>query len=208
MGTTLYIWDLADTLFPARWNSELSGVSSYDAYVESLGYNLKTISPRDYEWAYERPYKEGLFELAIAEGFREVLTWAKNNIVFTTGNREQMDWRAEQLNKKYDFDIRDYIKEVYSTFDYGNTNRKTKKMLEDILGKKHRDGFTTAIYTDDNLGNCEFFIAAAAEFTLQTPDFHYRVYHMMNDNKGLRPQKDCWEIGDLYDLQRNENVTR
>ncbi|KKU48042.1 MAG: hypothetical protein UX68_C0023G0018 [Parcubacteria group bacterium GW2011_GWA2_46_9] len=161
MAQTLYLWDLANTLFPERWDSERSGVPSYDAYVEALGYDLETITPHDYEWAYERPYKDGLFVLSIADGFREVLTWTKNNAVFTTGNREQVDWRAEQLHKKYDFDIRDYIKEICSTFDFGNTNRKTKDMLENILDKKYREGFRVAVYTDDNLGNCEFFIAAA-----------------------------------------------
>lgn len=201
---TLYIWDLANTLFPEHWNSKLSGFGSYDDYVKSLGYDLNTISPHDYEWSYEQPYKEGLFELNVADGFREVLSSTKNNAVFTTGNKEQIDWRAEQLNKKYDFDIRDYVKEIYSTLDYGNTNKKTQAMLEDILKKKYKEGFTTVVYTDDNLDNCLFFIKAAKGFTQQAPDFNFRVYSIRNDNKGVRPKDGYFEIGNLYDLKKNE----
>jgi|SRR3989338_7951788 len=206
MISAVYLWDLANTLFPEKWEAKKSGVPNYKAYVESLGYDLKTITPHDYEWAYERPYKEGLFSLEIADGFREVLSWTKNNSVFTTGNREQVDWRAEQLNRKYDFDIRDYITEIYSTFDYGNTNRKTKSMFEDVLMKKYQEGFTTAVYTDDNLANCDFFIAAVKEITSQQSDFQFRVYRMMNDDRGLRQQNGYWDIGTLYDLQSSEKM--
>ncbi len=51
---TFYLWDLANTLFPEKWNKKKSGFENYDEYVESLGFDLKTISPRDYEWAFKK----------------------------------------------------------------------------------------------------------------------------------------------------------
>ncbi len=197
MSKTLYLWDLAGTLFLERWDSEKGGFPDYNAYVVSLGYNLKTISPRQYEEAYEIPYRNGLFDLQIVPDFKEVLTWTKNNAVFTTGNREQIDWRAEQLLSKGNIDIRDYLKEIYSTFDYGNTNVKIAAMIKDILQKKSVQGFETFVYTDDKLANCQFFKQAAA-------DYNSRVYHMCNDNSGLRERDGYWEIGSLYDMMENE----
>lgn len=133
---TFYLWDLANTLFPEKWNKKKSGFESFDKYVEFLGFNLKNISQRDYEWAYEIPYKKGLFDLKIAKGFKKTLSWTKNNIVFTTGNKEQLDWRQVQLGKKYKINIKDYLKEIYSTFDFGNTNKKTLEMLASLMEKK------------------------------------------------------------------------
>src|SRR3990167_10688343 len=158
---TFYLWDLADTLFLERWDAKKSGFPSFNEYVKSLGYTLENIDPRDYELAYERPYREGLFDLTLSVGFREVLEWTNENGAFTTGIREQLDWRAEQLKRKYGFDIRPYIKELHSTFDYGNINKKEMYMLEDILGKKYSQGFTTVVYTDEKIVNCDFFITAA-----------------------------------------------
>ena len=63
MISAVYLWDLANTLFPEKWEAKKSGVPNYKAYVESLGYDLKTITPHDYEWAYEPPYKKSFFFL-------------------------------------------------------------------------------------------------------------------------------------------------
>lgn len=197
MGKTLYFWDLAGTLFPEKWCREISGFETYGDYVKSLGFDLKTISPRDWEWAYERPYRERFLEVRPAAGFREVLEWTRKNAAFTTGNREQIDWRAEQILRKYGFDIRDYIKEIHSTFDYGNTNKKTPEMLRDLLKKKFDAGFDTVVYTDDKLENINFFLSAANGYNV-------RVYHMKNDNDGLRKKTAYFVIGNLYDLVENE----
>jgi len=199
MSKTLYIWDLAGTLFPEKWNKEKSGLPDYRSYVQSLGYNLKTITPREWELAYENPYRKGLFDLAIADGFSEVLSWTNDNAAFTTGNREQLDWRAEQLQKKYSFDIRDNLKEIYSTFDYGETNLKTPEMIKDILVKKRKGGYTDFVYTDDKLENVRFFLGAAGGHRV-------RAYHMKNDGQGLREKDGCWQIGNLYDMMKNEKL--
>lgn len=199
MDKTLYIWDLANTLFPEEWDKN-TGFENYDRYVESLGYDLKTISPLDYERAYERPYREGLFKLKIADGFKEVLSWTKNNLVFTTGNKEQIDWRAEYFLKQGLFDIRLYFKEIISTFDFGNTNKKTKEMIIKILKEKAKEGYTDFVYTDDKLENCLFFLEAAKE----VKGLKIRVYNIKNDNLGIRKKDNYWEIGNLYDLIKNE----
>lgn len=228
MTKTLYIWDLAGTLFPEKWDEKKSSVASYDNYLRAQGKDPQAISRLEYEQGYEIPYRTGLMDITLGDGFRKVLSWTKNNAVFTTGNREQVDWRAEQLERKYGFDIRDYLKEIHSTFDYGNTNRKTKEMLQDILHKKFVEGFDAVVYTDDNLQNCQFFVKAFQELP-SAPLFNpfdsaqgsqrgeggvpkvgagpsHRVYHILNDNRGLRPRGDYWEIGNLYDMMDNEKT--
>ena len=199
MKTTLYIWDLANTLFHEEWDKE-TGFESYDKYVKSLGYDLKTISPLDYEKAYERPYKEGLYKIKIADGFQEVLSWTKNNIVFTTGNKEQIDWRAEFFLKQGLFDPRPYLKEIHSTFDFGNTNKKTKEMIVEILKRKIKKGYNEVVYIDDKLENCLFFLEAAQSIG----NLKVRIYNIKNDNLGIRKKENYWEIGNLYDLMENE----
>lgn len=199
---TFYLWDLANTLFPEKWNKKKSGFESYNKYVESLGFNLKNISPRDYERAYEIPYKEGLFDLKIAKGFKKTLTWTKNNIVFTTGNKEQIDWRAENFIPRYGFDIREYLKEIHSTFDFGNTNKKTLKMLVNLIEKKRLEGFSSGVYTDDNIKNCYFFLKASKH--LKT-GFIARAYHILPDTLRCRQiKKNLFQIGSLLQLLENE----
>lgn len=206
---TLYLWDMANTLIPEKWNAEKSGFSNYDAYVVSLGYDLKTIRPSDYERAYERPYKEALFDYRIAEGAQEVLSWTKHNFVFTTGNREQIDWRAEYLKPQCGFDIRDYLTEIYSTFDYGDTNTKTLAMLMDILRKKYHDGYETAVYADDKEANCRFFLDAVSALNKEWVPLTARVYHVRND-EGVFEQKEknFFSIANLLQLLENEKTRR
>lgn len=200
MKKIIYIWDLANTLFPEEWDKEGTGFNNYDEYVKSLGYDLKNISPLDYEKAYERPYKEGLYKLKIADGFQEVLSWTKNNVVFTTGNKEQIDWRAEYFLKQGLFDSRPYLKEIHSTFDFGNTNKKTKEMIIEILKKKVKEGYDEVVYTDDKLENCLFFLGAAKEIA----NLKVRIYNIKNDNFGIKQKNNYWEIGSLYNLMENE----
>lgn len=137
----LYLWDLADTLFKERWDVEKTGLADYDAYIESLGYNLKTIDAKTYEENYERPFKDGLMELSLMPGFVETLSFTKHNAAFTTGIPEQIGWRAEVFLKKGLPDIRPFFENIYTTFDYGNTNQKTTAMLLDILHKIHKKGY-------------------------------------------------------------------
>ncbi len=205
MQRTFYLWDMANTLFPEKWNEEKSGFENYDAYVKFLGYDLKTISPKNYEWAYEVPYKQGLFVLTVAKGFQEVLNWAKENYAFTTGNKKQIDWRAENFLTRYGFDIRDYFKQIHTTFDYGNTNKKTVEMLVDILKKKSNEGYTAAVYTDDKPANCQFFLKAIDAAKKQGIEFKARVYNMKNDKSDLKKDsKRYYEIGNLLQLLANE----
>lgn len=202
MNKTFYLWDLADTLFLEAWDAKKSGYSSYDAYVESLGFNLKMITPRDYEWSYERPYREGLFKLSLTEGFTEVLKWTKHNGVFTTGNREQMDWRAEYLMKMYGFDVRPYVGEIFTTFDYGNTNSKTSAMLQDILNQKTNEGYERIVYTDDKRANCNFFLNAAKALWAKHVHFTARAYHLTSTP--IKPHEIApmiWNISSLWQLK-------
>ncbi|MBI5466228.1 MAG: hypothetical protein HY974_02990 [Candidatus Kerfeldbacteria bacterium] len=201
-----YLWDLADTLFIEKWNKKLSGFDTYDDYVINLYQKpLVSVTPLEYELAYEKPYKEGLYNLSIADGFKEVLSWTKNNGVFTTGNKEQIDWRAVQLQNKYGFDVRPYIAEICSTFDYGNTNVKTKAMLVDLISKKIKQGFDAVVYTDDKSANCQFFIKAARKCLNLSAKFKFRVYNLSNNNSPLEKiSDDYYKIGDLGQLRDSE----
>ncbi|MBI4994794.1 hypothetical protein HZC21_04100, partial [Candidatus Peregrinibacteria bacterium] len=153
---TLYLWDLADTLFPEKWNVELTGFANFEEYVKSLGIGKKDV--RAFEGCFREPYVHGeRFGLRIADGFADVLGWTKHNETFSTGFQEQVNWRAEYLNPKVGFDVRKYFQKLSSTFDYGETNVKTQAMLEKYLAQKMEEGYDTVVYTDDKLANCELF---------------------------------------------------
>ena len=200
---TLYLWDLANTLFPEEWDKK-TGFENFDEYVKSLGYDLKNISPLDYERCYEKPYRKGLFKLKIADGFQEVLSWTKENEVFTTGIREQVDWRAENFLSRGLFDIKPYLKKINTTFDFANTNKKDEKIIKFLFKKKIKEGYNEIVYTDDKLENCLLFRGVGKKIK----NLKLRVYNLKNDNLGIRKKKDYWEIGNLYDLLENEKKLR
>ncbi len=197
---TLYLWDLADTLFPEKWNVELTGFANFEEYVKSLGVDKQDV--RAFEKCFREPYVHGeRFGLRIADGFAEVLGWTKHNETFSTGIQEQVDWRAEYLNPKVGFDVRKYFQKLGSTFDYGETNVKTQAMLEKYLAQRKSEGYDTIVYTDDKLKNCELFKKAS-----ESVGVSYRVYNIKNDDGGLRKKDWYWEIGNLYDLLKNEKT--
>ena len=202
---TLYLWDLANTLFPEKWNSEISGFPNHQAYAKSIG--LDPQKPRDYEMAVKEPYLHGdWYTLGIADGYEKVLSWTKHNEAFTTGLREQMDWRAQYLNPKVGFDIRSYLQKITSTFDYAETNIKTKEMLVDFLRSKYDSGYQSVVYTDDNLKNCQLFKEASETVKLENPAFNFRLYHLLNGEKGVKAMGWYIQIGGLPDLLENEKI--
>lgn len=197
---TFYLWDLADTLFSEQWAVQKTGLANYDAYVESLGYNLKTVDAKTYETSYERPYKDELFELSLMPGFIETLSWTKHNAAFTTGVPEQTEWRAETLLKKGQPNILPFFKKIYTTFDYGNTNQKTTAMLLDILNEISEKGYSTIVYADNKLENCIEFKNAAD----QIPQISYRLYHI-NIGSGFKQiNSNFFEAPGLLELLKNE----
>ena len=207
MKKTLYLWDLADTLFYEQWNAKRTGFPSYDAWVEAhFKRPLVQISDREYEEAYKVPYKEGwYFQLDAQPGFQEVLEFAKENAIFTTGLPIQLEWRAQYLNPKVGFRIQDFFKIIHSTFDYGETNKKEQRMLTDILRKVHTQGYNTIVYTDDKEKNCKFFLKAAQQLAQEGMQLNVRVYWVRNDHGGLRiHDKRFAEIGNLFELKQHE----
>lgn len=206
--TTLYLWDLAGTLFHEHWDAEKTGYPDLRSYLIGKGIAKEDMSDLEYERHHETTYKEGWsWQLSLQPGFREMLTWAHEhgrNATFSTGNVEQVDWRAEYLNPQVGYDIREYFDELHSTFEYGNTNAKTKEMLVDFLTKKYTEGFRTVVYTDDKLPNCELFKAAAEDVRRLHTDFSYRLYFMKNDHQGLREHVSYLEAGDLSRILEHE----
>lgn len=204
---TLYLWDLANTLFREVWNRELTGFESFEDYVISKGVELN--DARGFEECYKEPYLQGeMFNLDVMPGYREVLSWTKNNETFSTGFQEQLRWRASYLNPRVGFDILNFFRKLGSTFDYGETNVKTKEMLVDYLNEKLTEGFKTIVYIDDKLANSHFFISAADGLKKQYSLFNCRFYHMLNDGKGLRAKDGYCETGSLYDLKESEERIR
>lgn len=203
---TLYIWDLANTLFPQTWNESLIGSSSYKDWIQKKsGKPLSEISPREYEEGFRYFYENGeLVLLNVQRDFREVLDWTKNNEAFTTGVPEQLDWRAEYLLPKIGYDVRTYLKRVNSTFDYGETNTKTEEMIKDYIDRKTSEGYNTFIYTDDDLSNCQTF-SKVLRSNNQDPDkITFRIYNILNDQSGVQNKGDYFTIGGLVDLLENE----
>jgi len=206
MTKTLYLWDMAGTIFYERWDTEKTKYPNVEAWVEAqLGKKFKDISDRQFEQMHEIPYEEGwYFQLALQPGVKEVLFWTKHNETFSTGMQEQMDWRSQYLTPRVGFDIKKFFQKLNSTFDYGETNKKTKEMLVDYLTKKYQAGYMTVVYTDDKLANCQSFIDAVESVKKNHPAFSYRLYHILNDDSGIKDKKTYWEIGSLYDFLANE----
>ncbi|MFA6215162.1 MAG: hypothetical protein WC768_01170 [Patescibacteria group bacterium] len=206
MNKTLYLWDLAGTIFYEVWDKEKTGWPNYDAWVAAqLGKKISEVSDREYEETYQIPYEKGwYFQLKLQPGAKEALILAKHNEAFTTGVPEQMDWRAAYLVPKTGFDFRKYFQKINTTFDYGETNKKTEEMLVGYLQKKYQQGYKTVVYTDDKLTNCQMFIEAVKLVQKKYLGFSRRIYHILNNNSGLAKKADWWQIGNLKDLLANE----
>jgi len=206
MLKTLYLWDLAGTLYPEKWNKEVTGAESFDDWIEKqLNKPISEVSPRKYEEMYEIPYTKGTyFNLEIQPDYREVLVWTKYNEAFTTGLQKTNDWRAVYLNPIVGFDIKDYLQKINSSFDYAETNIKTREMLADFLSSKYQEGYSMVVYTDDKLKNCEKFMEAVKLVQKNYPEFGCRVYHLLNDRSGINDKKWHYQIGTLTDLMNNE----
>jgi len=203
---TLYIWDMAGTIFNEEWDAVKTKYPSIEAWIQAqLGKKIGDISDRKFEEMHEIPYKEGWhFKLDLKPGAKEALQFSQHNETFTTGVPEQLDWRAEYLAPKTGFDFRSYFQKINTTFDYGETNKKTKEMLVDYLSKKYQEGYKTVVYTDDKLTNCQFFLDAVELVRRKYQDFSYRLYHVLNNDQGLKHKDGYWQIGSLYDLLANE----
>ena len=203
---TIYLWDLAGTLFPEEWNIKKTGFNSYSNWLQyKLGKRLKSISDREYETGYQIPYTQGwYFNLKLVPHFKKVLSWTKHNETFSTGNKEQVSWRAQYLNPKIGFDLTKYFQKLNSTFDYGKTNKKTKKMLVKYLDRKYQQGYKTVVYTDDKLDNLVFFKKAGELIKNKYPDFSFRLYNIFNSKSGLKNKKAYHEISGLLGLLANE----
>jgi len=202
MSKTYYLWDLADTLFPERWDSVGSGCSDIISYMTTLGYDQKTITPGQFELAYEQPYRKGFFALSLIPGFTEVLPWAKHNGYFTSGHHEQNLWRNEQIQKKYHINIFDYIKEGFSAFDFGSINQKTAAMFTDILNTLHERGYTDIVYTDDKETKCELFFNAITKLQKEGVRINGRTYHRAA-HCGMK-HAHITDIRDLFELRDKE----
>ena len=204
---TLYLWDLAGTLFPEKWNKK-TGFDSYREWIKNkLNKKIDQISDLEYEKGFEIPYTKGsMFNLELQKDFKKVLSWTKYNETFSTGNKEQMNWRAKYLNSKVDFDVLEYFQKLNSTFDYGNTNKKTKEMMIKYLKKRYNEGYKTVVYTDDKIKNLEFFREAGEVIKKKYNNFSYRLYHILKNKSGIKQKDYYFEVGGLIDLMNNEKI--
>ncbi|MBT4210134.1 MAG: hypothetical protein HOE19_04455 [Candidatus Komeilibacteria bacterium] len=202
----LYLWDLTGTLFHEKWNKEFTGVDSYEDWLEEkLNKNIKDVSPREYEEMCREPYSKGKhFNLDIYPGFKEVLEWTKNNEAFTSGLIEHNDWRAKYLNPILGYDIRQYFQKINTTFDYEDTNIKNEEMFYQYLQNKYKQGYKTIIYTEDKIKYIKCFKIAALKLHKKYPDFSFRLYHILHNEKDIKDQAGYWEAGSLLGVLNNE----
>ncbi len=197
---TLYLWDLGQTLFPEKWNFKLTGFLTFIDYLNSIEKSFDK-DPRDCVEQEKDFYIHGeKYGLKISNGFKEVLSWTRYNEAFTTGAPESLHWRAIYLNPLVGYDVESFFQHVFTTFEYGNTIKKTKEMFKDYLSKRYLAGYETVVFVDDNVNNCRLFKEGAEEIK----GLNYRIYNILNDNNGLRAKEWYWEIGNLYDLLKNE----
>ncbi len=203
---TLYLWDLAETLFNEIWNEEKTGFASLDDWIEDkLGVAISEVSPRKYEEMCEIPYRQGWhFNVDIKPGFQEALILSEYNEVFTSGLVEQIDWRAEYLNELVGFDVRQYFQKINSAFDFAETNIKNEDMFFKYLSQKIKEGYDTVVYSDDKIKYLEQFKNAGEKIKKEYPDFTFRLYQMLNQDTGLKKREYYWEAGRLFDLIKNE----
>ncbi len=203
---TLYVWDLAGTIFLEKWNKDKTGFDDVTAWIENhLGKKRSQMTDMEFEQAHKIPYINGwMFNLKLQPDFKQVLSWTKYNETFSTGNREQVKWRAKYLNPRVGFNILDYFQALNSTFDYGPKDKKNIAMLVKYLTMKYQQGYKVVVYTDDNLDNLKLFRRAAEKIKIKYRDFDYRLYHILNDKAGIRKKKGYWQIGTLLDLLKNE----
>lgn len=199
MKKTLYLWDLGGTLFNEQWDPQLTGFATYDDYAKSIG--IVPTDYRKYEEGFRKFFEHGeTLHLSLIKGFKETLGWTKHNETFTRGNHEQLKWRANYLNPKVGFDITKFFQKVVSTFDYNNTNIKTKEVIIKYLQERFAEGYDTIVYTDDSFENCKLYLEAAKKIK----GLQYRIYNMKNDGLGLRSEDWYYQIGNLSDLLANE----
>lgn len=204
-----YLWDFSGTTIIENWNERMSGFKNYEEYLISKGLNLGSLSPWEYETNWEEPYKRGFVDLELPKGFDEALEWTNDNYAFTTGNREQFDWRAPELLRKYKKDYRRHFKGIVSTFDYGESNAKGREMFEDIFSKKIEQGYTTVVYVDDNEANCILCLKAITSLGLKESDFGVRVYHMnMHGKQSEKKAENFYEISSLKQFIEQEKLAR
>ncbi len=163
------------------------------------------MSDYEYERGYETPYKKGaMFNLKTVDGFREVLDKTHNNEAFSSGNPEQLLCRAKYLNPKIGFNLLKYFLAINSPFDYGTSNKKTAEVYKKYLLKKYKQGYRTIIYTEDKAKYISSFKKAAANVKIKHPNFNYHIYHILRNKKGIKRKNGYFEIGNLWDLLKNE----
>jgi len=120
-----------------------------------------------------------------------------------------MSWRASQLFKKYHFDVRRYFKKIYSTFDYKNTNIKTREMLTNIIERNYKQGYREFVYADDKKKNCIFFIDALNDLFTRGYQLTARVYNLKSGSDTVKAVTGQFiKVGSLLKLLKYEQILR
>lgn len=203
---TVYLWDAAQTLFPQKWTNKTYASSQAILNHRKDIRNKGPLALERIEW---EAYVKGWWQVSLAKGFVPVLSQLKNNIVFTTGIPAQVEARRKVYLKKYGVDIKDYLKEVITSFGLlgdPKDNTKNQAAYEKLIKLMVRRGYQTLVYTDDKRENCRQFLLALSHLKKlkKYKNLLGRVYQIKNDQAGLRKQRNLWLIGSLFDLLAKE----
>ncbi|MDD4332897.1 MAG: hypothetical protein PHT51_02185 [Patescibacteria group bacterium] len=77
-------------------------------------------------------------------------------------------------------------------------------MIIKYLQSKYDEGFRFVVYTDDKLKNLQAFSEAAEKLKEKYGDFSYRLYHILNNNSGIKNKSNYFETGNLFAILKNE----
>lgn len=196
---TLYLWDAADTIFIEDFRQELDSRDMFEHISKIIGFNAGELNDREYSRIEDIEFKKGVFEIDIMPGFRELLSWTKNNVIVSSGHPSQTGFRREIILKKHRFDIMPFFISVTQVFDWNDDHddaSRNPKMFQNIISRYRKNGYNEFVYADDKLKNCLSFIKACRTCSIND----YACYHITKDHKRIKTYLPYFEVKLLSDI--------
>lgn len=199
---TLYIWDAADTIFIEDFRDELGSKNMLEHLSKIIGKNATNLSDREYSKIEDIEFKKGVFEIDIEPGFQKVLAYTKNNIIVSSGDPSQTEYRRKIIQQKHHFDILRYFLDVTQVFDWNDDHddaSRNPKMFVNLINHFLKKGFNRFVYADDKLKHCLNFVRACQTLS----DIDFATYHINTKNKLIKNLK-LFKVNSLFEILQNE----